>query len=766
MLKKLARLFLLHEPEAPELGEPVWRQSALRIILISGICLEFLVAAHSSWQAIGLGLYHIPVIVTGFYLLLAAAIYAALRNVRLGAGFLLLTIYAASLHILFFVDVFEIAKLGIIFAYSAPLVARLFFGMRSAVLMMLLNTLLFAVLLRNQPLLNPLGPQYSITLPESHAYIQTLVFLFFNLCVPLAVFRALQALEFRGVQLAVSNQRLSRSNSVFRDMFDHSGMALLICGRGGHIIKANTQAAQLLGGSSEQLEEGQNMQRYLGIWGRKPEELGGERQVRRPDGQLRWVTVQPRRLEHDGNFLVILRDDTPLREAKLALARSAANASYLELHDTLTGLPNRQYLRQRFEELGQAGEERAWALLNLRLTNLRAVNDRLGPAIGDALLRAYGQALAEHLPADAFLARTAGVTFALLLPLEPGEAPEARARGLLQQLPRELALPDSGLAVPVPVAVGVTAARLDEGADEALQRVQTALELARNLPEGSVAVLDQEMEQRHNRQLDLELALRELDDSGLELVYQPKCLADGKVLGFEALLRWQHPRLGAVSPAEFIPLAERTGLMHRLTDFVLEQVCRQLQRWQGEGCRLLPVAINLSALDIVRPDIVHRLGETLARHHIPPALVEIEITETGLIRDERLAVENAQALRERGFALLIDDFGTGYSSLSKLNEFPVSAIKIDRTFIADLPGQEKKALIVKSILSLSRVLGCATVAEGVETREQLDFLTALGCTAYQGYYFHRPLPATTAGGLLERQPGPAPGEALMSPQPA
>jgi EAL domain-containing protein (putative c-di-GMP-specific phosphodiesterase class I) len=318
----------------------------------------------------------------------------------------------------------------------------------------------------------------------------------------------------------------------------------------------------------------------------------------------------------------------------------------------------------------------------------------------------------------------------------------------------------------VPVAVGVTAARLDEGADEALQRVQTALELARNLPEGSVAVLDQEMEQRHHRQLDLELALRELDDSGLELVYQPKCLADGKVLGFEALLRWQHPRLGAVSPAEFIPLAERTGLMHRLTDFVLEQVCRQLQRWQGEGCRLLPVAINLSALDIVRPDIVHRLGETLARHHIPPALVEIEITETGLIRDERLAVENAQALRERGFALLIDDFGTGYSSLSKLNEFPVSAIKIDRSFIADLPGQEKKALIVKSILSLSRVLGCATVAEGVETREQLDFLTALGCTAYQGYYFHRPLPATTAGGLLERQPGPAPGEALMSPQPA
>ncbi len=199
---------------------------------------------------------------------------------------------------------------------------------------------------------------------------------------------------------------------------------------------------------------------------------------------------------------------------------------------------------------------------------------------------------------------------------------------------------------------------------------------------------------------------------------------------------------------------------------VLEQVCRQLQRWQGEGCRLLPVAINLSALDIVRPDIVHRLGETLARHHIPPALVEIEITETGLIRDERLAVENAQALRERGFALLIDDFGTGYSSLSKLNEFPVSAIKIDRSFIADLPGQEKKALIVKSILSLSRVLGCATVAEGVETREQLDFLTALGCTAYQGYYFHRPLPATTAGGLLERQPGPAPGEALMSPLPA
>ncbi|MBI1771161.1 MAG: EAL domain-containing protein, partial [Burkholderiales bacterium] len=255
------------------------------------------------------------------------------------------------------------------------------------------------------------------------------------------------------------------------------------------------------------------------------------------------------------------------------------------------------------------------------------------------------------------------------------------------------------------------------------------------------------------RSVEIEVGIvNGLKQNEFRLVYQPKVDRDGKIAGLEALLRWESPSLGNVAPAEFIPIAERAGLIRLISNYVMNQVCCQVRDWLNRFADCPVIALNLSATDIARNDLLQLIDGCCNRYDIAPSYIEFEITETGLIANEALTIHHLDELKARGFNIAIDDFGTGYSSLSKLSHFPAQSVKIDRSFVAQIGNNKKSEMIIKAIISLANILSCHTVAEGVENEEQESFLKEIGCDYFQGYYYYRPLEVSALELLLTEMP--------------
>jgi len=263
-------------------------------------------------------------------------------------------------------------------------------------------------------------------------------------------------------------------------------------------------------------------------------------------------------------------------------------------------------------------------------------------------------------------------------------------------------------------------------------------------------VFDDEAATQVRRRLNIEQAiLMALPENEMRLVYQPKVTQDGEIVGLEALIRWRSPTLGDVSPAEFIPVAESSGAIHFITAFVVDSVCTYIRQTLDAGGRCLPIAINLSAIDIVRADLLDLVNASCQKHRISSDYLEFEITETGLVGNENLAISHLEALNAKGYGITIDDFGTGYSSLQKLSRFPTKSIKIDQSFVAQIGISEKSELIIRAVVSLAKILSCTTVAEGVETLVQEKFLKAIGCQFFQGFYYYPPMEFQQVNQLLK-----------------
>ena len=291
--------------------------------------------------------------------------------------------------------------------------------------------------------------------------------------------------------------------------------------------------------------------------------------------------------------------------------------------------------------------------------------------------------------------------------------------------------------------------------EELLRSSEVALDSARRSNDDSIALFEEADAIQIRRSIEIELGIvSAIKNSEFRLVYQPKVDDDGLIAGMEALLRWHSPTLGHVSPAEFIPVAENSGLIRDITRFVVDESCAFIRRTIDLGLKCPPLALNLSAIDIIRNDLLELIDAASTRHATPPDLLEFEITETGLIGNEALAIHHLQELKRRGHSIAIDDFGTGYSSFSKLSNFPVTSIKIDQSFVARIGNCEKSELIIKAIVSLADILSCTSIAEGVEDEVQERFLKSIGCDLFQGYYYHRPLEVAKLNELLGLSPSP------------
>jgi diguanylate cyclase (GGDEF)-like protein/PAS domain S-box-containing protein len=421
---------------------------------------------------------------------------------------------------------------------------------------------------------------------------------------------------------------------------------------------------------------------------------------------------------------------------------------HMARHDALTELPNRVFLRERLEEeLAYLARGRQLAVLCLELDDFKSVNDTLGHSIGDTLLKAAAKRLRDCLRDNAFIARLGGDEFAVIQTKLERQIEAAllaqRLRDEMVRAPFEL----NGHSILADISVGIAFA-LDDGAnaDQLLKSANIALRAAKCEGRGTIRHFEREMDLRIKARRALEDDLgKALVNGEFELYYQPIVnLQDNKISGCEALLRWHHPRRGMIWPAEFVPVAEDTGLMMPIGQWVLQQACTDAAAWPGE----IKVAVNVSPMQLRNEAWALTVVKALEASGLPPHRLELEITESVLIQDAGATLHALHQLRDLGVRIAIDDFGTGYSSLSYLLRFPFDKIKIDRSFIDDLSSSVGCLKIVHAVASLANSLDMIATAEGVETEQQLQIIRAAGCTEMQGHLFSSPKTAREISQLI------------------
>ena len=428
--------------------------------------------------------------------------------------------------------------------------------------------------------------------------------------------------------------------------------------------------------------------------------------------------------------------------------------SFQAFHDQLTLLPNRVLFKDRLELAITQAQRRSGtlAVMFIDIDRFKLVNDTFGHAEGDALLRAIASRLSSTLRRGDTLARLGGDEFTVLLPdIKLTQDAELIGTKILAALETPIALSHGDYRVTASIGIalfprdGSTAEELTRNADVAMYQVKRAGKNAFRFFEPSFNT-------HHRERIALENDLRDaLQRKEFELHYQPQVsVSRRQIIGMEALLRWNHPVLGRLAPNGFIEIAEELGLIGEISHWVLEQACTQLAQWRTEGHVDVRMSVNMSALDFDRRDIVSSITDCLQRHALPPARVELEITESLMMNNAIGVAVKVKELRGAGISIAIDDFGTGYSALAYLQKFAVSTLKIDRSFVRDLEGPMSNP-IISAITGIARGFDLAIVAEGVEQRHQAETLQLLGCDIMQGYYFARPAPADEALEWL-RQP--------------
>ena len=449
------------------------------------------------------------------------------------------------------------------------------------------------------------------------------------------------------------------------------------------------------------------------------------------------------------DYLVRGRTDTDLLRRALRYAmerrRIERRVEFLSQFDRLTCLPNRELFRDRLIQAAARASRsgQSAALLFLDLDRFKAVNETLGHATGDELLVAVTQRLRQCVRETDTISRFGGDEFTIILEelSDPSHASTVATK-ILASLTPPFVL--NGYEIFVTGSIGITLcpgdgtdiATLQRNADAAMYRAKQA---GRNKYHYYTADMNTKALERLALEADLR---RAVERDAFYLCYQPKvCLETGHILGVEALVRWADPQRGTVSPADFIPLAEETGLIVPIGEWVLQEACQQHQQWQQLGLGSVKIAVNLSARQFLLSDLPSKIGNILAETGAEAECIELEITESLLMEDMEISKKTLQELRSMGMSIVIDDFGTGYSSLGYLKQFPIDCVKIDRSFVKDLPSDADDAAITRAIIALASALRLDVVAEGVETAEQLAFLTAERCHIAQGYLFSKPLPA-------------------------
>jgi diguanylate cyclase (GGDEF)-like protein len=454
--------------------------------------------------------------------------------------------------------------------------------------------------------------------------------------------------------------------------------------------------------------------------------------------EKKWYCAEITRFRHEGAVHIVVnhRDITTFKQAEREI-------EWLAYHDTLTGLPNRHLFDDRLEQsLAKADRNNGnVALLFFDLDSFKAINDTLGHSCGDMLLKAVAERLAHRIRKSDTLARYGGDEFVVILNDYDEHSHVATVtRAMLDTLCHPFTIDGEDLFISA--SVGIAHYPTDSArAGELLNNADIAMYHAKKRGGNSFLAYQPEMNRKTYRRLKWETALRRaLENQELSLNYQPYLdITTGRLAGMEALLRWQHPGVGAVAPAQFIPVAEETGLIIPIGEWVLHNACRQARSLHDLGFEDIRIAVNVSGRQFLHYDLADLVASVLAENNIPPGSLELEITESTIMENSQPTIRTLKKLKSMGVFLTLDDFGTGYSSLSYLKRFPIDKIKIDRSFIRDIPVDKESMALTRAIIAMAHSLNLDVTAEGVENAEQLNFVISHGCTTVQGYHISHPL---------------------------
>jgi diguanylate cyclase (GGDEF)-like protein/PAS domain S-box-containing protein len=536
----------------------------------------------------------------------------------------------------------------------------------------------------------------------------------------------------------------------FETVFEQAGIGGVIVGLDGIPTRVNPAVCALLGRPAEQLvgqpwneynhpDEAPLVDAVLARMAAGEVTYADERRYVRPDGSEVWasthVTLVRDGAGEPGYLIAQLADITERKKLEEELTHRA-------LHDSLTGLPNRALLTDRLVHSLASARRRA-AQLGVMLVDVdrfKSVNDTLGHAAGDALLRQVADRISAVIRTDDTVARFGGDEFVIVCDDVSIAEIEQIATRALEALSQSYAL--DGHEISVTASLGIALADKESTPESLLRGADAAMYLAKERGRGRLAVFDEALRTRFDNRFATESALRlALERDEFSVHYQPVVdLFTGSMVGAEALVRWQHPARGLVSPADFIPLAEESGLIIPIGAWVLEQACRQLVEWQCDQPSMT-VSVNLSVRQMLASDIAGDISNILQRTEVPPETLCLELTESVFMEDVDYFARTLASLKALGVQLAIDDFGTGYSSLSYLKRFPVDAVKVDRAFVDGLGTDPHHTALVAAILAMADALDLTVTAEGVETQDQLAHLRRLQCHKAQGFYLSRPLPA-------------------------
>lgn len=545
-------------------------------------------------------------------------------------------------------------------------------------------------------------------------------------------------------------------------VFEHSKEGIMVTDPGNHIVSVNRSFTEITGYAQDEvvgknpgfLASGRHDQDFYREMWESVVNTGswqGEIWNRRKNNEIYPESITIICVKDAGgkvlNYLAIFGDIT---ERKVAEERIQQLAHY----DVLTGLPNRVLFNDRLEQAiiaSQRNEEKL-SLLFLDLDRFKQINDTLGHGVGDQLLQMVAQRLMHCVREQDTISRQGGDEFIAVLPDTDIHGAEMVAEKILQILIQPYLIEGHDLRISASIGIAVYPHHASD-AETLIKYADVAMYQAKEAGRNRYLRFDSAMNASAYERLKLETALRvAVERKELRLFYQAQVsLEDGHICGCEALVRWQHPELGMISPASFIPLAKETGLIASIGDWVLEEALRQNSLWSKSGLQPLTVSVNLSSLQFKQRNLMEQVNQLLQKYALPPEALKLELTEGILMQGVEHTLTTLNALTAMGVGLSIDDFGTGYSSLSYLKRFPIQELKIDQSFVRDITTDHNDATMVRTIILMAHSLNLDVIAEGVETEEQAMFLKQCGCESAQGYYYSRPLPCEDFENLVRTQ---------------